>query len=867
MSPWWGRERARREARDEIRFHLDMRVGELRREGMGEEEARRAAYGAFGDPDRIESEVMEVDERVHARRSVRESVESTVQDLRFASRSLVRRPTLTAAAAISLGLGIGASATMAIAADALLWRPLPYDPNGALVFVGTRDGGRGGAASPTSVPDFVDLRESARGLDLAAYHPLGVNLGPDPVEWLQARRVSARFFSVVGAPPALGRDILPADERADAPEVVVLAHGLWQRRFGADSDVVGRTVSVDGVSATVVGVAAAGFHFSWDTPDVWLPMRTSRSASRDDRFLNVLGRVEGADLRAARRELTSVAATLAAAAPETNGDRTFVANSVRDEWYGGALFQQGWKAGLLATILVLLIACANVANLLLARGADRMDEIRLRRALGASRWRVLRRLLLESLLLAGIGGVLGALAATWGLRGLVAIAPTGLPGLETVGFGLRGVAWAAAIAAAATVIFGLAPALRCTGSDGDVRLVAGRADVSTAGRGRLRAALVVTEVALAVLLVATTGLVVRSVAGLRAADTGLSTSGALTFQLDFPETGHVDEERLREATASLEDAMASLPGVIAAGVSVGLPGRDWRSLTYSLMDGEPGQEGGVVVARIASPGWFDAVGLEPLAGRGLEPTDRAGTPDVILVNETFAVRHWPEGSALGRTIRSGGRRLEVVGVVPDVHELGPLLPAQGAVYAPLAQWPSRSVDVVLTVTGGPADLMPAVRRALREVTPGVAPHGVETFRDVILESAEGTIAMGRVLIVLSIIALVLAVIGVYASMGYSVARRIPEMGLRIALGADGFSVGAMVLRHAAVLTGLGLTLGLAGAALAAHGISAFMFGVGSLDPIAFTGAGLLLLAVCLAAAWRPARRAGAVDPVEALRSD
>ena len=792
-------------------------------------------------------------------------------DLRYALRSLRRTPLVSGTAVFSLALGIAALTTMGSAVDALLLRPFPYDLEGRLVYLGTAVDGRGAASSPTSAPDFLDLREGSRTMDVAAYRNVGVNLSGDPAEWVGARRVSANFLPTVGVAPALGRSFRAEEESVGAPEVVIVGHGLWERRFGSDPGVLGRVIEIDGVSATVVGVLPAGFELGFDSPELWLPLRLSAAESRSARNLAVVARVRGS-FESARAELNELAGGLAAAYPATNTERSFRINGMRDELFGGPTFQQGAIAATLGALFVLLIACVNVANLLLARGAGREGEIALRRALGAGRERILRQLLVEATVLAIAAGILSVLLSILGMRGLQLILPSGLPRGASVGLDGRTVALGAAVSAGSILFFALLPALHTIRGGTRARLT-GRGGGAGRHTGRLRSTLVAAEVSLAVALLTTTALVLRSVQNLSRVDAGFEPAGAFTFALNFPQSRYGDVESLRAALRRIEAELSAAPGVTGVGVATGVPTRGGRTISFRLAGDADAIDPRRAFANYWTPGYAAAIGLRVLSGRGIEPFDDERSARVAVVNRSFARTAWPEQEPLGRTLLVDDSAVEVVGVADDVREFGLQGNAPAAVYLSMAQWPfdsvGRSIRVVLR-TGPSVDadgLLILTRAAVGRVDSNLAIADFDTLEGILQDSVEQFDALGRVLATLALIALLLATVGVYASMAYSVALRVPEIGVRMAVGADAATVRAMVLKGATLVAGVGTVLGLGFAFLAARGMRAFLFGVSGVDFPAFASVVGTLAAVTLVAAWVPAGRAASVDPVVALRSE
>jgi len=853
--------RVERELDEELAIHIEMETEKNIRDGMSPSEARRAALVAFGGVERTK-------ERVRDARWTR-WMEDLVADVRHAARSLVRTPTFTVAAVLTLALGVAALTTVWGAVDVLVLRPYPYDPGDSLVLVGTSVRGRGNPGSPTSIPDFLDLRGHMQSLRVAAYEDDGANLGSTPAVWVSVRRASEDFFRVVGVAPVLGRAFTAADEHRGAPDVALLDHGFWKQRFGSDPDVLGQSVLVNGTAVTVVGVLPSGFRFSRGAPDVWLPLHITGTEARGRLSVYVFGRLRGVGLGAARTELASISRTLAEDHPDTWSDRAFVSGRLRETLTGGSTAQQGVLAVLLASLAVLLIACANVANLLLARATVREGDLALRRALGAGRWRIARQVLAEGFVLATAAGLAGLALSTLGMRAFRTLLPPTLPRAGAIALDGHTAAFAMLAAWGSVLVFSLAPTFRSLRASARTPASSIR-DRDGRGRsgGRLRSAFVVAEVALAAALLATTALVVRSLSAIHGTYMGFAVDDVVAFDLSLPENRYPDGA-LRRTAAELARALADTPGVEAGGVGVGLPGRNWRIASYRLPDqdaDERDEESATVAVRFASPGYLATLGVDAVRGRSFVAADDERSIPVALLNQRFAERLWPGSDPLGRTLILNGRSVKVVGVAPNVLEMGPF-GAPDMAYLPLAQWPARQLSVVVRAPNGRHDARVLARSVVARVDPTLAPHDVAAMRDVLLLAADKTVALGKVLSVLSVVALALALVGVFGSVAYSVARRVPELGIRMAVGAAPIRIQAMVLRGAAVTCAVGLVVGIGLALLAARGVTVFLFGVGASDPSTFIGSGALLLVAGLAAAWIPAKRASAVDPVESLRRD
>ena len=789
------------------------------------------------------------------------------QDIRYALRSLRGSKAITAVAILSVGLGIGATSSIFSGVDVFMIRPLPFPDSHELVMVWTANRDRGWTTASSSVPDFLDLREESRSLDLAAVRGTGVNLsGGDQPLRLNARRVSPGFFSIVGVQPARGRGFLPDEEGPGAPPAVVISNGLWHRTFGADPEIVGRTVSLDGIAHTVVGVTPPRFNFGSAGIDAWMPLTISGDEPRASRYLQIVGRVrDGFTLEQARAEMSRLARRLAVEYPEANAGNDANVVRLRDEWFDEG-FRQGSAISSVAVVFVLLIACANVANLLLARGAAREREIALRSALGAGRVRIVRQLLTESVILALAGGVLGIGLAFYGARGLRSLLPAWFPRVDAIGVDGRVLLFTAVVAVVSGVLFGLAPALQSATSDYRTALGEGGSRGSAGGRGRLRRALVVSEIALAMALLVASGLLVKSFVQMQTADLGFRTD-LLSARITLPEAKYPDDEDTRSFYRDLLSRLAGLPGVEAVGGTSVLPTQGNNATYYALEDEtlEVGRSP-IVSYRSVTPGYLEAMGVDLLAGRRLTEEDAApDAPRVALVNQRMVERHWPEESPLGARIRFSSGPREIVGVVENTRDFGPEDDPPALVYQP--SYELRSMSVVMAGSQEPRALLQPIRSVVQEMDPDQPVYEIQTVASLIQEEIGGYNAMVKILAALGAVALVLSLAGVYGVMAYSVAQRTREVGVRMALGARERDVLGLVIRQGGALAAVGVGAGLLLALVTARGLSFFLVGVSPYDPIPFGATAAVLLVAAVAATVFPARRASRVDPVEALRTE
>jgi len=757
-----------------------------------------------------------------------------LQDIRFAVRSLIKSPMLALASVASLALGIGSSSAVFSAIDVFMFRPLEFEDSDDLVLVSSTNEARGSTFG-TSADDFRDWRATARTVELAAYTGAGFNLTTtDGAIRLDGLAVSSAFFDILRVAPQLGRSFGPHDERFGGGRVAILGSEVWQQTFGGDPTVVGRVFSLDGEPTEVVGIMPDDFQFG-QRQDAWIPLRFSGEERRAERFLTVLGRIAAASsLDAVQSELGLIAARIANEFPDSNADVGVEVRTVQDEWFDEG-FREGTLIGGAAVFFVLLISCANVANLLLARGADREREIALRAAIGAGRGRLISQLLTESLILALIGGIVGLGIGYIGMEGIKGIFPPGVPGAHRLALDGRMLAFTAGVTALAGVLFGLAPALQTSMTN-------------------LRDSLGASAV-----------LLVKAFAQIRANEVGFDLDEVASMQLSLSQVKYPGPEDLRAFNQTVLDRVAGLPGVEFVAAANLRPMQGNTSAIYTV-EGEdppdPGREPSVNV-RYVSPDYFNVMGIELSRGRAITEADQHDTAPVVVVNETFAARHWDGRSPLGERVHIWEMDSEIVGVVPDTRDSGPDSPPGVMVYAPLTQRTWRNPMLMVRTEQEIATIATSVR----EIDPEQAVYDFRTLREVLDERLSGNVAMAKVLAVLALIAFVLSAVGVYGVMAYSVARRTQEMGIRQSLGADSRDVRILVVRQGLTMAGIGIVGGLILSSAATRLLAFFLFGVSPFDPVAFGGVPLALLLTALAASWLPAVRATRVDPVVALRNE
>jgi len=796
-------------------------------------------------------------------------MDTLLQDIKYAFRSLRQSPGLFAVAALSLALGIAVNVTIFAGVDLVLIRPVDYPNVDRMVQVWSDNKERGWEQSGISAPDFVDWRRQSKTATLAAYTGGDYNLadGGRP-ERVSGGRVSPNFFSTFGIAPAQGRFFQAEEEEPGRGKVVVLTDAFWRNHFGADSQVVGRSIRLDGEPYAIVGILPASFRY--ERGDLYTPLEITPDAPRSNHYLRVIGLLRpGATLDQLNREIGGIAKQLAQLYPASNLGMGAHAVTLLDEIVDSTSRQAGTIC-LVAVFFVLLIACSNVANLLLSRAAARNREIAVRSALGAARGRLVRQLLTESLMLAMAGGALGLGLSVFGIRWLGSIIPTDVPGVERLGLDPRILAYGFIVILAAGIIAGVAPALQVTrGSLTEPLKDGGRGGSMGLKHGRLRASLVVAEMSLALVLLISAGLLIKASLRMQAVDLGFEPRNAITFAVSLDQREYPDTTQALALQEELGNRLAALPGVTGAAAVTQLPMAGGNG-TYYYVEGEAIPEEArrpVLQYRNATPGYFGVLKIPMVKGRNFSSDDRIGTAKRIVINETLAKRHWPGADPLGHRLVLSSGSYEIIGVVRDVREFGPDDPAPALAYFSSAQVYSRTLRYVLRTAGDPTGLGPRVREEVAAVARDLPPYAVRTLQSVVDDNTQGDKIMPKLLGVFGAVALLLSLIGVYGVMAYSVSQRTQELGIRRALGAGGVDIVRLVVRQAALLAAIGAGIGLALSFGATSALSAFLFGVSAFDPIVFSGVTFALVGVVVLASLVPARRATRVDPLVALRND
>jgi len=829
--------------------------------------------------------------RVESIRERKASMKATgsLKDLRIALRSLGRSPAFAGISVLTLALGIGANTAVFTLVDGVVLRPLPYRESDRLVSV--QHLGRDGADElPTSTGLYLLYRERSRTLaSLGLSQQLAVNLsGEGEPERVDGQGVTPGLFDVLGVAPAIGQGFTEEQGRPGGEPVVILSDALWRTRFGGNANVIGTTVVVDGVSRRIVGVMPRGFAYPDERARLYIPMVIIPEAAPIANFTaQGVGRLaDGATAASVQAELQSFIGRLSEFYPQS-GAVAFLAEvglkakvvSLKESVVGD-LSRTLWI--LLGTVgFVLLIACANVANLFLVRAEGRQRELAVRRALGGGRWAVVRPFLAESLILGVAGGLAGLAVASFAVRGAAALAPANLPRMHEIGMDVRVLAFTGALSLLSALLFGVLPMLpyRRTALSGQLKEGGTRGTTGARERHRIRNGLVVAQVALALVLLVGSGLMLRSFMALRTVDPGFDAGSVLTVRLAVPQGEMAQPVQAAAFYRQLLDALAAQPGVQYAGAGSGVPlsglGVGFGSTEVEdhprAQDELPVMASGVRVAA----GYVEALGIRVLEGRSLLPSDGATGFRAVLVSQSFARHWWPNGSALGRRVRNGSGEewYEIVGVTEDVHFGDLQQNAEEMIYFPALFGPvaqpfvARAMDIVMRVSGDPLAFLPELRRQVWALNPRIPLANPRTLESV-LATSMGRMSFTMVMLAsASSVALLLGMVGIYGVISYVVTQRTREIGVRLALGASGATVRTMVVRQGAALALAGVFIGLLAAGALSSIMRSQLFGVGILDPLTYASVALVLAIVSIVASWVPAHRAASVHPAVALRNE
>ncbi len=863
------RDRVERDLDDELGSTFDLLVDENVRAGMTDDAARRRARLQLGAVEPLKERVRDV--RAGA------GVEAFAQDVRYALRLLRRAPGFTTVALLTLALGIGATTTMFSIVNGVLLRPLPYQDADRLVRVYLANPEQGVTDGMVSPPDFEEWRTQAPSISaMAAYQVVPTILtGRGDASEIQTAFIAGDFFDALGTPVRAGRPLIEQDLRQALPHAVI-SDRLWATRFGRDEGALGSALLLSGRAYTIVGVMPADFHYPTTDTEAWAPRSVLSEMeigprNRHQRVLEVVARLSpGVTVNQAQSELDTIAARLAMQFPETNtGWSAAPVLPLRTTIVGDV------DTALLIVLtmvgVTLLIGCVNLANLLLARGPARAGEIAIRTALGAGRVRIVRQVLTESVLLALLGGAIGIALSLWGVQAVLALSADTLPRVEDVRVDARVVAFGVLLAVVTGALFGLLPALRAARAEPQQHLRSGRGTVG--GGHRMRNALVVAEVSLAIVLVIGAGLMTRSFLALRSVDPGFEPDRVLTVSMMINITGATDVVgHIVGRRRDFMDRIAALPGVTDVGAVNSLPLQPgvWEWFDFTRADGTGMPDGSQLRAdrTYVDGGYLRAMNIPLLRGE-LLPRDRSqwtpGTPLPILASEAAARRFWPNEEAVGQIVRAPWGTGVIAGVVGDVRHLGLAQAPTPAVYFPHFMGPRVVTTLVARTQGDPAALAGAVRQAIRDIDPNQPIRSIAPLRDVMAESLARDRFFTVVFVVFGGLALVLAAIGVYGVLAYSVGQRTQEIGVRMAMGARGTDILRMVLHGGMRLVLAGVGLGAGVALLFTRVLSSQLYGVSATDPVTFIAAPAGLVVVALVACYVPARRAVRIQPVTALR--
>ena len=868
---------------DELRFHIESRADDLAREGLSRDAAVLQATREFGDLAATRGELAAIDHRRQTRRARADWFSDLRQDVRVALRAFARQPGFTVVAVLTLALGIGANSTIFSLVEAVLIRPLPYRDADRLVHLWETKQGNAADVSEASYPDFLDWREErAVFAQLEGYDQTNVTVGDGSgAERARGARVTPGFFRMLGVEPVVGRSFREEENVPGGSPLVIISHQFWERRYGADRGVVGRTLLVDGRPITVIGILPRAFRFA-PGGDAELWFTTDRSAqTRGERFnhwLNVVGRVrDGVTIEQARDRMAVVMDRLAARYPETNAGRGILVVPLREQIVGPV--QPAVTALVGAVVILLLIACANVASLVLARSLERGAEIAVRTALGASRARLVRQLTTESIVLALTGGILGAWIAQLGVRFLLSAMPGAMldqmPHLHDVRINAAVLWYTLTVTALAGLAFGLGPALYVLrGSTADLLRAGARGQVNVRGRQRLRDVLVAVEIACALVLVVGASLLARSLGSLLDVDPGFAAARVVTGRVALADPRYRSDVTQQRYFEALLSRVQAIPGVDRAGAVTNPPLQGGGTNTFRV-EGElepPASARHEATMRGVAGDYFGTLGIPIVAGRALSAADDTTASPAIMLNQSLARQLFGGRPAIGARLRFYAfpeTAWTVVGIAGDVKTGSLDAAVPPTIYYSHLQGAANRMNVVARTAGDAAALSRALAQAARELDAGTPMYGVRTMEEQIAESP-AVFARRYPLVLIGVFAaaaLILAVVGVYGVVAYSVAQRTRELALRIALGATNANVTALVMRRGLLLGGLGLAIGVPIALLLTRFMRSMLYEVTATDLATYLLASTGMIAVALAACYLPARRATALDPATALRSE
>jgi putative ABC transport system permease protein len=808
-------------------------------------------------------------------------MDSLLRDLKFSARSLLKHPGFAAVAVLTLALGIAANTTIFSTVDALILHPFSFPNQPRLVVLWEQNLALGTTRGSVAPGNFNDWREQNQTCEqLVAIDELSFNLSDgDHPERFPAYGVTQGFFEALGVKAAQGRTFLPEESQPGHEQVVVLKHSFWQQHLGGDPQIVGKAITLNRKAFTVVGVMPADFNYPYNDGEMWTPRIFDGQDvhDRESHYLRVIGLLKpGATVAQAQAELHSIAKRAQQQFPETNSGRDAGVVTLTDDAVRGA--RTGVPILMGAVVFVLLIACANVANLLLVRAASRQRETAVRLALGAGRARLIRQALTESALIGLLGGALGLFVSVWAIQALAGGIPENfsryIPGWTRLGVNFTVLAFTFVVSMLAGALAGLAPVWHSTRANVNEALKAGgRGDSGGRVHNRLRSTLVISEVALSLVLLIAAGLMVRSYVELMRADLGINAQSVLAMEVSLPVDTYEDKSKRLDFYQQLLSRVAASPGVVKSGATSIVPFSSWNNSNTFQIVGQPSFRKGeqpYVEVRVTTPGYFEAIGTGLRQGRLFTAQDDIKAGRVVLVNETFGKRFLPGQQPIGQRLQMGGddkEALEIIGVVADVKNEDLEEAADPTAYLPYAQNPNRTMNLVIRGTQDPTRLVAAVRHEVRALDPALPVSRVKTVSQMIDERASPKRLMTYILAIFGLSALLLASVGIYGVMSYAVTQRTHEIGIRMALGARAADVVKLVVKNGMWLALVGVTLGLIGSFALTRLLANLLFQVRPTDKATFAGVAICLIVVALLACYIPARRATKVDPLVALRDE
>jgi putative ABC transport system permease protein len=863
---FWGADLAR-DVDEELRFHYEMRRAEYVARGHSPADAERLARQRLGDLQHARDACVDIDSRYAKRESWLDLVRALRQDAVFASRILRRQFGAALTAALCIAVGIGATTTMFSITDAALLHPLPYPTGDRLMVIGaSREGDHhSGVTSYLEYRDWAARQHSFSSV--AAVGQTDLTVIRTDAERVSGALLSASLPRTLGITPEAGRFFDETEDRPGAPLVIVVSRGFAEREFGGMTRALGQTLIVSGMRRTIIGIVRDRWRYP-SRADIWVPLaRDPARENRGNRNLVVLGALRpNVSVDDARRDFRAIAHSLAIEYPLTDKSYTALVTPMRDSIVGDA--RGSLVAMMIAALLVLVVACANVAALQLARAAARTREFAVRAAIGGARGRLIRQLLTESVALALLGGIAGTVLAYAVLHVVTLALLPRTPAWMHVVLDWRSLCFALAVSMITGIVFGVAPALNLAGTSPADTL---RTGTVTGGRTRLQRAFVATEIAMSIVLVVGATFALQSVRAVARIPLGFDPHGVLTFRIVMQDHEYDDPPRRAQFVTAIEEALQALPGVTSVGAATLPPVDGCCSQFTAHIEGQPDTQGATapaITGTIVTPGYFRTMGISLVRGRGFTAHDDASAPPVTIINETFAQRYWPRGDALGHHVNTGAGNAEIIGIVPDIKQTSLLDTPEPQFYRPYAADPWTNMTVALHVArGDPASLASAVRQAVHKLDPSMPVFNVRTMDAVVEDARSASRTFGMLLTAFAIVALLLAAAGVYAVTSFLVAQRTRELGVRVALGAEPMRVAGMVLREGVVLALIGVVVGLGGALATARVLESMLYGVSTTEPLVFVEAALVLGLTAALASYAPARRASRVDPMEAMRSE